>query len=232
MPGATCNRPPRTSPQLTGVANSRPRRVIDLAFLDTSGPTAVLAVLSEDLQHARHLRTYAVDLAKKAFNPGPIAHVPNLEGGAHALVPVPRPLGGALVLGEATAHYLASTETQVAQPLPPSARRAWSPVLGGASDSFRALVGSDLGFLHLVAVHTDEGGAPRVRVEELGAIHPPHSLAFLGHGLAFVGSQAADSQLIRIHEEPIGGCMRMSPIVARCCVSCATPLTEGLQSPA
>ena len=211
---ATVEGPPeKASPALAEAVNFRvdDLTILDMCFLPAgASPQPALAVLAEDLRQNRYLTSYAVDLAGQTLLPGPIKPVNDLEYGAHALVPVPAPHPGVVVLGQATAHYVSAEggAHQSALPLGETAlRRAWCPVGGGGGGGggpARFLVGSDAGGggLSLLAVTGEAGQEPALRAEELGRCCPPYSLAYLGGGLAFVGSQVTDSELVRVHEEP------------------------------
>ena len=79
-------------------------RVVDIAFLHgCARPT--IAVLHQDAKEARHVKTYEIDLKTKDLVAGPWAQA-DLEGGTSRIVPVPAPLGGAILLGETVIVYV------------------------------------------------------------------------------------------------------------------------------
>jgi DNA damage-binding protein 1 len=62
------------------------------------------AGLDQDNKDARHVKTYEVQLKEKDFGEGPWLQN-NLDNGAGLLIPVPLPLGGAIIIGEQTIVY-------------------------------------------------------------------------------------------------------------------------------
>jgi len=62
------------------------------------------AGLEQDSQDARHVKTYKVQMKEKDFGEGPWLQS-NLDNGAGLLIPVPLPLGGAIIIGEQTIVY-------------------------------------------------------------------------------------------------------------------------------
>ena len=79
-------------------------QVVDVAFLHgCARPT--IAVLHQDAKEARHVKTYEVDLKTKDLVAGPWAQA-DLEGGTSTIIPVPAPLGGAILLGETVIVYV------------------------------------------------------------------------------------------------------------------------------
>jgi hypothetical protein len=61
--------------------------------------------LPQDTKEARHIKTYEISERDKDFVDGPWQQ-PNLDGGASLIIPVPAPLGGAIVVGEQSIVYL------------------------------------------------------------------------------------------------------------------------------
>jgi DNA damage-binding protein 1 len=62
------------------------------------------AGLEQDNKDARHVKTYEVQMKEKDFGEGPWLQN-NLDNGAGLLIPVPLPLGGAIIIGEQTIVY-------------------------------------------------------------------------------------------------------------------------------
>lgn len=60
--------------------------------------------VTQDNKDARHVKTYEVQLKEKDFGEGPWLQN-NLDNGAGLLIPVPLPLGGAIIIGEQTIVY-------------------------------------------------------------------------------------------------------------------------------
>eukprot|EP00882_Tetradesmus_deserticola_P013712 GHRQ01014562.1.p4 GENE.GHRQ01014562.1~~GHRQ01014562.1.p4 ORF type:complete len:128 (+),score=43.53 GHRQ01014562.1:874-1257(+) len=105
--------------------------VIDIAFLAAgsrsssgAGSSAaaaaaanpVLALLYEDNKHARHVKTYTLNLKTRELEDGPWSQA-NVDAGSSKIIPVPHPLGGAIVVGESVLSYFntqhATRSTQI-----------------------------------------------------------------------------------------------------------------------
>jgi DNA damage-binding protein 1 len=79
--------------------------VIRLCLLEgQSKPT--LLVLHQDSHEKRHLRTYTINIKDKTLDVGPWPSLPNVEQAAAFLIPVPAPLGGALLIGDEVPFHL------------------------------------------------------------------------------------------------------------------------------
>lgn len=70
-------------------------------------------------------------------------------------------------------------------------------------DGSRYLLGDHLGQLYLLALLHDDKSVLSLQLEPLGRISPPATLSYLDNGVVFVGSVAGDSQLVRIHPQPL-----------------------------
>lgn len=76
----------------------------DMIFLhDTELPT--LAVLYDDRNGDKHLKTYEIDVREKELEKGSV-DTAEFDQDANFLVPVPAPIGGVLVVGEVEITYL------------------------------------------------------------------------------------------------------------------------------
>ncbi|KAG2483888.1 hypothetical protein HYH03_017282 [Edaphochlamys debaryana] len=168
-----------------------------------AGKAPVLCVLHQDPKGARHVRTYEVQLGSKELTDGPWqqAHV---DSGAGLLVPLPAPLGGVVVVGESVVTYLGGgggAAPPVSAPLRQTIVTAWCRV---DPDGSRLLLGDRQGGLSLLVVaHDGAGRVSGLRLEPLGHTSTPSCLAYLDSGVAFVGSRAGDSQLIRVSPTPV-----------------------------
>jgi DNA damage-binding protein 1 len=176
--------------------------VIDLCFLAGLPGPPVLAVLYQDANEARNVRTYKVIAAERDLAEGPWAEL-HVEQGASMLVAVPLPFGGVLVVGEQQVTYL-SAATSISVPMAAAQIRAACKV---DADGRRWLLGDESGALSLLVLHTTtapaSGAAPVVaalQLQPLGVTSAPSALAYLDSGLVFVGSAFGDSQLIRLAE--------------------------------
>ena len=117
--------------------------VITIKFLyGCEKPT--IAILYQDTKSAKHIRTYSINLRDKEFEPGPWDHS-NLDMGANVIIPVPTPLGGAIVIGEQTIMYFDGSATSVI-PIKQTVTKAYGIV---DPDGSRYLLATSR-FLHLL----------------------------------------------------------------------------------
>ena len=70
-------------------------------------------------------------------------------------------------------------------------------------DGSRYLLGDFPGQLYLLALNHDDSSVLSLQLEPLGHISPPATLSYLDNGVVFVGSSCGDSQLVRIHPQPL-----------------------------
>lgn len=68
-------------------------------------PRPTLAILYQDTKEVCHVKSYEFNLRDKDKVEGQFAQQ-NVEPAANLLIAVPKPLGGALVVGEQTITYL------------------------------------------------------------------------------------------------------------------------------
>ncbi|KAI8467206.1 MAG: mono-functional DNA-alkylating methyl methanesulfonate N-term-domain-containing protein [Monoraphidium minutum] len=173
--------------------------VIDMAFL-AGCATPTVALLYEDAKHARHIKAYAVGLRSKDLEEAPLAHQ-NLDAGASMIIPVPAPLGGAIVVGEAVVTYFSAGPRQYQRTaaLCQTVVRAWCQI---DDDGSRYLLGDYLGGLHLLVLACVDGSVVGLKLQHLGTTSAASALCYLDNGVAFVGSRSGDHQLVRLHSEP------------------------------
>ena len=173
--------------------------VITIKFLyGCEKPT--IAILYQDTKSAKHIRTYSINLRDKEFEPGPWDHS-NLDMGASVIIPVPTPLGGAIVIGEQTIMYFDGSATSVI-PIKQTVTKAYGIV---DPDGSRYLLSDITGTLHLLAlVHTDQK-VTGLKLQQLGKTSVASTLSYLDNGVVFVGSSYGDSQLIRLSATPVAG---------------------------
>lgn len=181
-------------------------RILDIAFLHTrsTGQRPVLAVLHADGQGARFLSMWALDFQARDLVPKNDTEANVLvHPGSSKLVPVPLPLGGALVLGgSSVSHYDDNGHRASVQCGGPLVVAAVSSDLGGSKWLLGGVDGS-LWLVHLrvsdVASHPHGSSALAViTVEHLGLSSPPSALVFLDKHHVFVGSAVGDAQLLRM----------------------------------
>ncbi|KAF6263102.1 mono-functional DNA-alkylating methyl methanesulfonate N-term-domain-containing protein, partial [Scenedesmus sp. NREL 46B-D3] len=203
--------------------------VIDMAFLAAgsgsgsgAGSSAaaaaaaanpVLALLYEDNKHARHVKTYTLNLKTRELEEGPWSQA-NVDAGSSKIIPVPYPLGGAIVLGESVLSYFNTQHaTRSAQIKPNTSIQSWAAV---DSDGSRYLLSDFAGGLHLLVLAHADNRVAGLKVQTLGERRPvglqgapacrttsTHCMAYLDSGYVFLGSKGGDSQLIKLHAEPL-----------------------------
>ncbi|CAI5489016.1 unnamed protein product [Closterium sp. Naga37s-1] len=171
-------------------------QVIDIKFLFAcERPT--IAVLYQDNKDARHVKTYEVQVRDKDFTDGPWQQS-NLDGGAALIIPVPPPMGGALIVGEQSIVYHNGAVLK-ALPMRPCLVEAYGRV---DPDGSRYLLGDHMGTLMLLALSRDKDRVVTMKLETLGAVSSPATISYLDNGVVFLGSAHGDSQLIRLSEHP------------------------------
>ncbi|XP_015786302.1 DNA damage-binding protein 1 [Tetranychus urticae] len=175
----------------------------DIQFLHgCSAPT--LAYISQE-NTARHVKTLEISLKDKEFIKGPWKQ-DNVESEASILIAVPKPFGGALVIGQESITYL-NGDAYVA--IAPPALRHSTVVCYGLIDSngSRYLLGDMSGRLFLLYLEKEDkpdGGAnvKSLKLETLGECTIPECLTYLDNGVVYVGSRLGDSQLVKLILEP------------------------------
>eukprot|EP00291_Cryptomonas_curvata_P008383 CAMPEP_0172198090 /NCGR_PEP_ID=MMETSP1050-20130122/27879_1 /TAXON_ID=233186 /ORGANISM="Cryptomonas curvata, Strain CCAP979/52" /LENGTH=486 /DNA_ID=CAMNT_0012874843 /DNA_START=773 /DNA_END=2230 /DNA_ORIENTATION=- len=172
-------------------------QVIDLQFLyGCAVPTILL--LYQDPKEMRHLKTYEISIKEKDFQPGPWQQT-GVEMGATLIIPVPMPLGGAVLVGEQTLTYLNGDKGETKTiPMSPTVIRAWGKIDDNGS---RYLLGDHFGRLYVLVLEHDGSKVLGLKLDLLGETSAAHCIAYLDSGVVFVGSSSADSQLIRLHPD-------------------------------
>ncbi|KAH8952399.1 hypothetical protein BDL97_09G083300 [Sphagnum fallax] len=196
-------------------------QVLDIKFLyGCSKPT--IAVLYQDNKDARHVKTYEVQLKEKDFGEGPWLQN-NLDNGAGLLIPVPLPLGGAIIIGEQTIVYYNGSVFK-AIPIRPSITKAYGRV---DADGSRYLLSDHNGMLYLLVITHDKERVLGLKVEALGETSAASSLSYLDNGVVYIGSSYGDSQLIKLNSqadakgsyvEVLESFVNLGPIVDLCVV--------------
>eukprot|EP00879_Flechtneria_rotunda_P007343 GHRR01007704.1.p1 GENE.GHRR01007704.1~~GHRR01007704.1.p1 ORF type:complete len:982 (+),score=309.67 GHRR01007704.1:155-3100(+) len=188
--------------------------VIDMAFLAIkptsagAGPSSskavmghpVLALLYEDSKAARHVKTYTLNLKTRELEDGPWSQG-NLDAGSSKVIPVPYPLGGAIVVGENVLTYFNTQQpTRSTQIKPNTAIQSWCAV---DADGSRYLLSDFAGGLHLLVLAHADNRVAGLKVQTLGRTTSTSCMSYLDSGYVFLGSKGGDSQLIKLHAEPI-----------------------------
>ncbi|RWS30639.1 DNA damage-binding protein 1-like protein [Leptotrombidium deliense] len=174
----------------------------DIQFLHGCS-TPTIAFIYQD-SHARHVKTYEINLKEKEFNKGPWKQ-DNVESEASILIAVPEPYGGALIVGQESITYH-NGEKYVAI-APPVIRQSTIVCYGKVdANGSRYLLGDMSGRLFLLLLDKEEkmDGATSVRdlkLELLGEISIPECITYLDNGVVYVGSRLGDSQLVKLKVE-------------------------------
>jgi DNA damage-binding protein 1 len=185
-------------------------QVLDIAFLcGTERPT--VAVLYQDTKDSRHVKTYEISLKDKEFVEGPWSQ-DDVEGGSSLIIPVPAPVGGAILVGETVIVYLnkhsgepgggAGGGGMIKKAI---ATTCANIMACGAvdRDGSRYLLSDSAGMMHLLVLVHDGTRVHALKMEALGHTSIASSLSYLDNGVVYVGSAYGDSQLVRLHAQPI-----------------------------
>ena len=174
--------------------------VQDVEFLyGTAVPT--LIVIHQDL-NGRHIKTHEINLRDKEFTK--IAwKQDNVETEATMLIPVPSPLGGAIVIGQESIVYHDGSSYVAVAPaiIKQSTINCYCRI---DSKGLRYLLGNMVGHLFMLFLETEENLksgliVKDLKVELLGEISIPECITYLDNGVLFIGSRMGDSQLIRLN---------------------------------
>ncbi|XP_047994134.1 DNA damage-binding protein 1 [Leguminivora glycinivorella] len=173
--------------------------VFDAEFLHgCANPTLIL--IHQDL-NGRHIKTHEINLRDKEFGKVPWRQ-DNVETEASILIPVPSPLGGAIVIGtESIVYHDGQNYVAVAPPqikLTPINCYCRVDTAG-----LRYLLGDIAGRLFMLLLELQEkiDGTQAVKdlkVELLGEIPIPECMTYLDNGVVFIGSRFGDSALVRL----------------------------------
>ena len=192
--------------------------VVDVKFMHgCSVPT--ICVLYEDTKEARHVKTYEVDVKEKTLREGPWSQG-DVEGGSSLIIPVPAPLGGAIVVGESVIVYLnrdggngagvgdgdgGSHQQTGGMIVKAIATKSVNVMAHGAvdADGSRYLLSDSTGMLHLLVLVHDRRRVHALKLESLGQTSIASTVSYLDNGVVYVGSAYGDSQLVRLHAQPV-----------------------------
>ncbi|GAB0095840.1 hypothetical protein DMENIID0001_112710 [Sergentomyia squamirostris] len=174
--------------------------VQDLEFLyGCTNPT--LIVIHQDL-NGRHIKTHEINLREKEFMKVAWKQE-NVETEASMLIPVPTPLGGAIVIGqESIVYHDGNNYVAVAPPIiKQSTINCYCRV---DSKGLRYLLGNMTGNLFMLFLETEENSKKNLYVKDLkvdllGEISIPECITYLDNGVLFIGSRHGDSQLVKLN---------------------------------
>jgi hypothetical protein len=164
-------------------------------------PTLLVLAKSDDGTNERCLRSFTYEAREKELKPAPGAvNLARCDPGASHIIPTQ--FGGVVVVAEQSVTYVSvggKSSSSVSLAVPPWFVTAW-----GAVDRERFLLGDLEGGLHaLLLSSSGEGGVVTgLKVEFLGTTSIAHRLQYVDNSFVMVGSQYADSQLIKLHREP------------------------------
>ncbi|XP_036343335.1 DNA damage-binding protein 1-like [Rhagoletis pomonella] len=173
--------------------------VYDVEFLyGCINPTII--VIHKDVD-GRHVKTHEINLRDKEFMK--IAwKQDNVETEATMLIPVPTPLGGAIVIGRESIVYHDGNSYHAVAPstFKQSTINCYARV---DSKGQRYLLGNMYGQLFMLFLETVDNGkggvsVKEIKVELLGEISIPECITYLDNGFLFIGSKHGDSQLVRL----------------------------------
>jgi len=172
-------------------------QVIDIQFLyGCEQPTILL--LFQDPKDMRHLKTYEISIKEKDFVPGPW-NQQGVEQGANMIIPVPTPLGGAILIGEQTISYLNGDKDDIKTvSMSFTVIRAWGKIDENGS---RYLVGDYFGRLYVLVLEHDGTKVLGLKLDILGETSCATTISYLDSGVVFIGSSFGDSQLIKLHPD-------------------------------
>eukprot|EP00850_Spirogloea_muscicola_P009452 SM000053S17409 [mRNA] locus=s53:248703:257116:+ [translate_table: standard] len=196
-------------------------QVFDIEFLyGCTKPT--IAVLYQDNKDARHVKTYEVSLKDKDLSEGPWMQS-NVDGGAGFIIPVPLPLGGAIIIGEQTIMYHNGSVFKVI-PIRFFVTNAYGRV---DPDGSRYLLSDSNGQLNLLVINHDKERVLGLKLELLGETSAGSTLSYLDNGVVYIGSSYGDSQLVKLNLQPdtkgsyveiLENFVNLGPIVDLCVV--------------
>ncbi|XP_050685105.1 DNA damage-binding protein 1 isoform X1 [Leptidea sinapis] len=173
--------------------------VYDLEFLHgCANPTLIL--IHQDL-NGRHIKTHEINLRDKEFMKIPWKQ-DNVETEASILIPVPSPLGGAIVIGQESIVYH-DGQSYVAVAPPQIKLTPINCYCRVDTKGLRYLLGDISGrlFMLLLELHErvdDVQAVKDLKVELLGEIPIPECMTYLDNGVVFIGSRLGDSALVRL----------------------------------
>lgn len=177
--------------------------VQDIDFLyGCSSPTII--VIHQDI-NGRHIKTHEISLREKEFVKVSWKQ-DNVEMEATMLIPVPTPLGGAIVIGQESIVYHDGTNYVATAP---AIIRNSTIICYARVDrkGYRYLLGNMAGNLFMLFLDTDTNPQGNLyvkdlKVELLGEISIPECITYLDNGVLFIGSRHGDSQLVRLNTIP------------------------------
>lgn len=141
--------------------------IIHMCFLSAAqlnSTKPVVAVLYEDTRHARHLKTYIVDLEQKELEDGPWFHFhSSMVNTAEMIIPV-NAYGGLLLVGESLITYLTSHQAgQFSIPVHETSFKCYAMV-----DTNRYVLSDHVGHLYMLLLATPNNAVEEISCQRLG----------------------------------------------------------------
>ena len=179
------------------------RKLLDIQFLHGT-PVPTLCGLFEDAQGNRFICTYTIDTKEKDLVDGPWK-LSDVELGAKLVVPVPSPTNGIIVIGETSITYINySNGKRIIQSISMQPIQVTTYGLIDL-DGSRYLLGDLKGNLYVLVLVKDpsSGVVVSIAVDFVGVTNIAQTINYLDNGLVFIGSFYCDSQLVKLHDQPV-----------------------------
>lgn len=175
-------------------------QVHDVEFLHGCvNPTLIL--IHQDV-NGRHVKTHEISLREKEFVKVPWRQ-DNVETEASIIIPVPSPIGGAIIIGQESILYSDGLSSPVV--VAPAAIKQSTIVCYAKVDpaGIRYLLGDMAGHLFMLFLEVEKRSEDShvvkdIKVELLGEIATPECITYLDNGVLFIGSRMGDSQLVKL----------------------------------
>lgn len=177
--------------------------IVDFVFLECYDKPMICYIYQEDSN--RHLKTCEITEDKELKN-GPW-YQENIEADSIFLIPVPRPHGGVIVIGQESITHIIDTNTYTA--IAPPCLRNSKIVCYYKIDNERFLIGDSSGRLFVLILSdnadtkylsSSSNCSPySLKLIYLGEASIPSCMAYLDNNHFYIGSRLADSQLIKIN---------------------------------
>ncbi|XP_014225976.1 DNA damage-binding protein 1 [Trichogramma pretiosum] len=175
------------------------QNVQDVNFLHgCANPTLIL--IHQDI-NGRHVKTHEISVRDKEFVKIPWRQ-DNVEREAMMVIPVPSPIGGAIIIGQESILY--HDGNIFVSVIPPIIKQSTITCYAKVDNQGqRYLLGDMAGRLFMLFLEHDKrsDGTPYVKdlkVEFLGEVSIPECITYLDNGVIFIGSRLGDSQLVKL----------------------------------
>lgn len=176
----------------------------DIQFLHGCSVPTVAFIYQEG--SSRHVKTHEINIKEKEFTPTGPWKQENVEAEASMLIAVPKPFGGAIIVGQESICYHNGDRYQAVAP-PLLQQSTVSCYCRIDENGSRYLLGDLAGRLFLLLLEKDERNngsydVKDLKLELLGEIAIPECMTYLDNGVVYIGSRFGNSQLIRLQMQP------------------------------